>query len=457
MDPAQTAVHVVAIDGHGAGGSLAGCALELRAPGGGWLGGRAALVASSSLLAANNTVALSNDAAAGAALSLACAGAEVLPAAGALPSRFTVVPATPLGWLAAAWGAARTAALLCLLALLSSPPHCAALVDLGRAALESHSALAAAKRRRRWLLKHIEEDALPPVTVTVELSPGELVDCADVTLAISAPGTVADPPPLEEASPAGDRVGRLLRQKVAGEFIGKRPPAAPISEAARQLTRALLPAETVIATAVARAAAQPPTPAHSEPEEAGDATDSTAEAAVLTADAKPAELDEKAEEIDEEEAEAEAEVEAEQADEAEAEEIDEADEVEPPVRELVETLISSAIAASRQPEPVPISPEPSLAEPAAAQIQPSPSDESDDCAEPEASENSEKPSPPATPLKPPAVSRTREDFLRARSLLREHRDCRRASRGPVSTAELAKATEILRRILGATPGKSALR
>ena len=188
---------------------------------------------------------------------------------------------------------------------------------------------------------------------------------------------------------------------------------APISEAARQLTRALLPAETVIATAVARAAAQPPTPAHSEPEEAGDATDSTAEAAVLTVDAKPAELDEKAEEIDEEEAEVEAEVEAEQADEAEAEEIDEADEVEPPVRELIETLISSAIAASRQPEPVPISPEPSL--------------------------------------------RTREEFLCARSLLREHRDCRRASRGPVSTAELAKATEILRRILGATPGKSALR
>ena len=83
---------------------------------------------------------------------------------------------------------------------------------------------------------------------------------------------------------------------------------------------------------------------------------------MLTADAKPAELDEQAEEIDEEEAEAE--VEAEQADEAEAEEIDEADEVEPPVRELVETLISSAIAASRQPEPVPISPEPSVAEPA---------------------------------------------------------------------------------------------
>ena len=63
----------------------------------------------------------------------------------------------------------------------------------------------------------------------------------------------------------------------------------------------------------------------------------------------------------------------------------------------------------------------------------------------------------ATPLKPPAVSRTREEFLCARSLLREHRDCRRASRGPVSTAELAKATQILRRILGATPGKSTLR
>lgn len=188
---------------------------------------------------------------------------------------------------------------------------------------------------------------------------------------------------------------------------------------------------------------------HSEPEQAGDAADSRVEAAVPTADAKPAEVDEKAEEIDKEEAEAEVE-----ADEAEAEEIDEAGEVEPPVRELVKSLISSAIAASRQPEPVPVSPEPSLPEPAEVQIQPSPSDESDDCAEPEASE---KPSPPATPLKPPAVSDTdREDFLRVRSELREHRDCRRASRGPVSTAELAKATQILRRILGATPGKSAL-